>query len=96
MSGLFKSVFSKYLTAFTVIIAISFMLIIFVVSTMASNYSYENKKTLMQNGAYCAEDTINTYRSFDDSRSFSETVEKNASRISDSLRLTTAEVFRKP
>ena len=82
---MFKSVFAKYLTAFTVIIAIRFMLIIFVVSTMVSNYSYENKKTLMQNGAYCAEDTINTYRSFDDSRSFSETVEKNASRISDSL-----------
>ena len=81
---MFKSLFSKYITAFTAIIAVSFLILVLAMSSMVSNYSIDTKKTLMDSSARYTSEIIDTYRVFDNT-GFSGTVEKYASRIRDAL-----------
>ena len=81
---MFKSLFSKYITAFTAIIAVSFLILVLAMSSMVSNYSIDTKKTLMDSSARYTSEIIDTYRVFD-TTGFSGTVEKYASRIRDAL-----------
>ena len=81
---MFKSLFSKYITAFTAIIAVSFLILVLAMSSLVSNYSIETKKTLMDSSARYTSEIIDTYRVFDNT-GFSGTVEKYASRIRDAL-----------
>lgn len=81
---MFKSLFSKYITAFTAIIAVSFLILVLAISSMVSNYSIETKKALMDSSARYTSEIIDTYRVFDNT-GFKGTVEKYASRIRDAL-----------
>ncbi len=48
---MFKSVFAKYISAFMLIILVSFLIIIAVITSIISNYSKDNKENIVQNAA---------------------------------------------
>jgi len=58
---MFKSVFTKYMTTFTLIILFSFLVLILVVSSMITNYSIETKRHTMESGAEMAANSLDAY-----------------------------------
>ncbi|OGO87004.1 MAG: hypothetical protein A2Y15_07490 [Clostridiales bacterium GWF2_36_10] len=48
---MFKSVFTKYMTTFTLIILFSFSVLILVISSMITNYSIDSKQIMMEKSA---------------------------------------------
>lgn len=48
---MFKSIFAKYVTAFMLIILSSFLVIIFIISSIIANYSTDEKMNIMENSA---------------------------------------------
>ena len=51
---MFKSVFAKYITAFMVIITVSFAVLIGIISTVVNNYSVNAKADLVAQSAHTA------------------------------------------
>lgn len=60
---MFKSVFTKYLTTFTLIILFSFIILIIVVSSLITNYSRESKWKMMDKSAEMAASSLQAYLS---------------------------------
>ena len=48
---MFKSIFAKYVSAFMLIILSSFLVIIFIIASIISNYSTDAKSDVMENSA---------------------------------------------
>ena len=50
--SMFKSIFAKYVSAFTAIVLCSFLMIILIISAIVGNYSEKAKAELMDNAAH--------------------------------------------
>ena len=71
---MFKSVFTKYMTSFALLIAMAFMLLVFTVSTMLTNYSINSKRAIMDKAAESVAISMKTYISIEEKSGLSEIV----------------------
>lgn len=83
---MFKSVFTKYMTTFTLIILFSFLILLLVVSSMITNYSIETKQSIMESSAEMAANSLGAYKKASgDVDSYSIVIKNNRNNIYDSL-----------
>ncbi|MEG2003401.1 MAG: HAMP domain-containing sensor histidine kinase, partial [Clostridia bacterium] len=71
---MFKSVFTKYIVSFALLIALSFMLLVLTVSSMLTNYSIQSKKSLMAKTADGIAIVIDAYAAQSKNSVFEETI----------------------
>ncbi|MDD4164606.1 MAG: HAMP domain-containing sensor histidine kinase [Eubacteriales bacterium] len=83
---MFKSVFTKYMTTFTLIILFSFLILILVVSSMVTNYSISTKQAMMESSAEMAANSLGAYKkATGDKDSYPIVVKNNRDDIYNSL-----------
>ncbi len=82
---MFKSVFSKYMTSFTLLIAMSFMLLVFTVSTMMTNYSIATKREIMRKTLESVTISVHTYSSVHIDKPLKYTIERHRNELSSNL-----------
>jgi len=82
---LFKSVFTKYITAFMVILFVSFSVLILIVSAIVTNFSINTKHDLMEQTARNIIINVNNMLQFTDD--FDTLVEEHSGRISRDLNI---------
>ena len=58
---MFKSIFTKYITAFMTITLISFTLLAIIMSSMITNYSFDAKSSLVESASLSTMQSINTF-----------------------------------
>ena len=78
---MFKSVFTKYMTSFALLIAMSFMLLVFTVSTMMTNYSISSKKAIMRKAVESVSISMETYVSVEKDGTLADTVRAHNAEI---------------
>lgn len=78
---MFKSVFTKYMTSFALLIAMAFMLLVFTVSTMMTNYSINSKRAIMSKTAESVSISMKTYISIESDSGFSDIVASHNAEI---------------
>ena len=78
---MFKSVFTKYMTSFALLIAMSFMLLVFTVSTMMTNYSISSKKAIMRKAVESVSISMETYVSIEKDGTLADTVRAHNAEI---------------
>lgn len=83
---MFKSVFTRYITAFTAIIAISFLLLTLIISAMLNSYSIESKELLMKNAAQSTGEIISFFCDYLADADFDEAMERYHDRILTSVK----------
>ena len=75
---MFKSVFAKYVTAFAVIILISFLMVALIVASMVTDYASDDKKESIDRFAKMAQSIVERdYEKDDGSYMFDDYVQRN-------------------
>ncbi len=82
---MFKSVFTKYLTTFTVIILFSFLILILVISSMITNYSIESKQLMMDKSAEITASSLNAYIKTSDNKDIHSVAKNHSDDIRNNL-----------
>ncbi len=82
---MFKSVFTKYLTTFTLIIFFSFLILILVMSSILSSYSMESKGLLMDKSSEMKANNLNAFISISDKKDIEWVVENYKNSIQNNL-----------
>ncbi|MBQ9545022.1 MAG: HAMP domain-containing histidine kinase [Clostridia bacterium] len=81
---MFKSIFTKYITAFMLITLVSFILLALIMGSLISNYSSEAKKTLVENTADSTAENIGVFIRLS-GKTLPELLETNADQLKKSL-----------
>ena len=81
---MFKSIFTKYITAFMLITLVSFLLLALIMGSLITNYSSDAKKALVENTADSTAESIGIFMRLS-GRSFAELLEKNADQLKKTL-----------
>lgn len=84
---MFKSLFFKYITAFMLIIVVSFMLLILIIGNIISGYSEEMKADVITNSANAAYTYVD--QNYQKDVPFAQYIEENADSISQILQALT-------
>ncbi len=82
---MFKSVFSKYMTSFSLLITMSFVLLVFTVSTMMTNYSISAKSEMMNKALGSVAISVDTYRSISQSHTLESAMKAHGNEIQTEL-----------
>ena len=82
---MFKSVFIKYLTTFTLIILFSFIILILVISSMITNYSIDSKRDMMDKSAEMTASSLKAYLELSGEKDIHTVVYRFNRRIRDNL-----------
>jgi signal transduction histidine kinase len=82
---MFKSVFTKYLTTFTLIILFSFIILIIVVSSLITNYSRESKWKMMDKSAEMSASSLQAYLSLSGEQDIHTVISRFNMKISNNL-----------
>lgn len=78
---MFKSVFTRYITVFSLIIGISFFILMLIFSAMLKNYSIESKQYLMEQSALNTEEVIKFFSDYLVEENFQEAISRYNDRI---------------
>jgi len=78
---MFKSVFTKYMTSFALLIAMSFMLLVFTVSTMLTSYSINSKSAIMNKAVESVAISVQTYRTIENKSTLTEALNEHTAEI---------------
>ncbi|PKM62852.1 MAG: hypothetical protein CVU97_03400 [Firmicutes bacterium HGW-Firmicutes-21] len=82
---MFKSVFTKYLTTFTLIILFSFIILILVISSMITNYSIESKQIMMDKSAEITANSLNAFIKISEDKNIHSVARNYADDIQNNL-----------
>ncbi|HBL83638.1 MAG: hypothetical protein A2Y17_09140 [Clostridiales bacterium GWF2_38_85] len=82
---MYKSVFTRFISTFTLIIGFSFLILTLIISSMLTNYSIESKKLLMAKAADNSEEIINVFKDILHEEDFDITIKRYSDRISSSM-----------
>lgn len=82
---MFKSVFTKYLTTFTLIILISFIILVLVISSMITNYSIDSKQDIMDTSAEMTASSLRAYLELSGEKDIHTVVTRFNRKIRDNL-----------
>lgn len=85
---MFKSVFTKYMTTFTLIILFSFSILILVISSMITNYSIESKQLMMDKSTEVTAASLEPFIQTTDERGIDAVSSKYRNKIYDILKTT--------
>ena len=78
---MFKSVFTRYITVFSLIIGASFLILLLIFSAMLRTYSIESKQYLMEKAALNTEEVINFFSDYLADEDFQEAIYRYKDRI---------------
>ena len=78
---MFKSVFTRYITVFSLIIGVSFLILMLIFSAMLKNYSIESKQYLMEQSALNTEEVIKFFSDYLVDENFKEAISRYNDRI---------------
>lgn len=82
---MFKSVFTRYITVFSLIIGFSFLLLMLIFSAMLQTYSIESKQFIMQKASQSTEEVIQFFCDYLSEDDFSDAVLRHKDRITISV-----------
>ncbi len=82
---MFKSIFAKYVSAFMLIILSSFLVIIFIISSIISSYSTDAKSEIMANSAWSSATYVEGLFDHSDKDSVAEVVDESRQAVADML-----------
>ena len=82
---MFKSVFTKYLTTFTIIVLFSFIILILVITSMITNYSIESKQIMMDKSAEITANSLKAYLELSGEGNMRNVTRKFSREIHDNL-----------
>lgn len=83
---MYKSVFTKYIVSFALLIALSFMLLVLTVSSMLTNYSITSKKSMMSKTAEGVVIAVDAYGALSENKDFESTVSDYSSLVNSDLK----------
>lgn len=78
---MFKSVFTRYITVFSLIIGVSFLILMLIFSAMLNNYTLESKQYMMEKAALNTEEVIKILSDYLANENFNEAIIKYNDRI---------------
>jgi len=78
---MFRSVFTRYITVFSLIIGVSFIILMLIFSAMLKNYSIESKEYLMEQSALNTEEVIKFFSDYLMEEKFQEAISRYNDRI---------------
>ena len=83
---MYKSVFTRFISTFTLIIGFSFIILTLIISSMLTSYSIEAKKVLMANAAENTKEIVSVFKDVYKEDMFGEVILRYKDRISDAMK----------
>ncbi|MDD2269265.1 MAG: HAMP domain-containing sensor histidine kinase [Eubacteriales bacterium] len=80
---MYKSVFTRFISTFTLIIGFSFLILSLIISSMLTSYSIEAKKVLMSGAAENTMEIVSVFKDIYNEETFSEAIKRYSDRITD-------------